>query len=410
MKYRELFSSFGLGLIFTSIYLLDSRVIPSFPNCYTLLPTVGTALIIIFSNETTFIGRTLAHPILRWIGLISYSLYLWHQPVFAYLRIRYTEEPGVQDYIICISIVIVLSVLTYFLVEQPFRNKEFLNRVKIFLFALTASAIIFMCSLFLMRTAFQRNDNVNSTSDSYIRDLHKFAGTSYVISAYENHHRKFPKFSNSTKKKLLLIGDSFSQDLFNMIVEGKYLTDYEICMYFTVSYCQIYIGNEDRLKFIDEKHRATCSKGNDVRVALPMIHQANAIILASRWFEWSVLRLPTTIKSMNLTKSQKIIVIGTKSFGSVQPRRYVNTTLQYRLRQRNKPTEHALTAHKAMLKTVDKSIFVNLMDTLCPPPDGTCSLFTPKGKLISYDGYHLTKFGALYIGNFIFHRKPLNQL
>ena len=61
-------------------------------------------------------------------------------------------------------------------------------------------------------------------------------------------------------------------------------------------------------------------------------------------------------------------------------------------------------------KTIDKSIFVNVMKMICTGFNQTCPLFTPNGKLISYDGAHLTKYGALYIGNIIFKNKPLNKL
>ena len=49
-----------------------------------------------------------------------------------------------------------------------------------------------------------------------------------------------------------------------------------------MSRCQIYLGNEDRKKFIEKKHHQTCTNANDIKYALPIIRQANIIILASR--------------------------------------------------------------------------------------------------------------------------------
>jgi hypothetical protein len=51
-----------------------------------------------------------------------------------------------------------------------------------------------------------------------------------------------------------------------------------------------------------------------------------------------------------------------------------------------------------------------MLKMICTGPNGTCPLFTPNGKLISYDGTHLTRHGALYIGDIIFNNKPLNKL
>jgi hypothetical protein len=50
------------------------------------------------------------------------------------------------------------------------------------------------------------------------------------------------------------------------------------------------------------------------------------------------------------------------------------------------------------------------MKMICNGFNQACPLFTPSGKLISYDALHLTKYGAIYIGNIIFRNKPLNKL
>jgi hypothetical protein len=47
---------------------------------------------------------------------------------------------------------------------------------------------------------------------------------------------------------------------------------------------------------------------------------------------------------------------------------------------------------------------------ICTYHDNTCSVFTPDGKLITYDGAHLTKYGALYVGSILFKNEPFNKL
>lgn len=407
---KNFLGAVGVLLVLGSIYCLDSRIIPAFPNCYTLFPTFGTVLIIVFTDQNTWIGRILCFPLVRWIGLISYSLYLWHQPILAYLRINFTREPNEKHLFTCLIIAVVGSILSYKFIEKPFRNRNILNRTKIFVFSFVGAMTLFIGSFFLMRIADRRISYLNQAPSSYLSDIRLYGTVAYLNRAYHAHLKKYPTFSNSTRNKVMLIGDSHSQDVFNMIVEGHFLKKYEICVYRTQFPCQIYFGPEDRLQFIPKNQQYRCIKGSDIREVLPLIRQANIVIFASRWLEWSISRLKTTIQSMNLTKSQKLIIIGTKNLGNVSPNRFINKTLDFLLKSYIRPSTESIKSNQLMLKTLGPDNFVNLMDIVCPPPNRTCPLFTPQGKLISFDGSHLTKFGALHIGNIIFHKKPLNQL
>lgn len=209
----------------------------------------------------------------------------------------------------------------------------------------------------------------------------------------------------------MVIGDSYSQDFSNIISEGKYLPKYEISPYYIFSGCQIYLGQEDKQKFILPTDKQRCANpGEDIKYALPVIRQADVIILVNAWREWSAVRLPTTIQSLNLTKKQKLVIIGTKHFGGIQPMLYVNKSKEYRISQYQYPSSYFFNVNQFMKRTFNSSIFVNQMQMICTGINNTCPLFTKQGKLISYDGLHLTKDGALHVGQLIFNQKPLNQL
>ncbi len=195
-----------------------------------------------------------------------------------------------------------------------------------------------------------------------------------------------------------------------MIIEGKHLIDWEFCVYFVYSRCQIYLGNEDRKQFIKAKHHQTCTNANDIKYALPMIRQANIIFLASNWYLWSSERLPNTLKLLNLTKQQEIFVIGPKHFGKVNPMLYVNKSKSFRMKQYQYPKTEVIAVNQLLEKTLDKSIYINVQKLICTGFNQTCPLFTPEGKLISHDGAHLMKYGARYVGNILFKNKPLNKL
>ena len=88
----ELGSILGLSLILLAVFFLDKT--HPFPSLYALSPVIGTALVILFTHSDTLVYRLLSWKALIFIGLISYSAYLWHQPLFVFARLYFIEEPG----------------------------------------------------------------------------------------------------------------------------------------------------------------------------------------------------------------------------------------------------------------------------------------------------------------------------
>ena len=137
---NEAFSLLGIFLIFYSVFIFDSET--PFPSAYALLPTLGAGFIIIFSTAETLVGRILGSKILVGIGLISYSMYLWHQPLFVFARHKNIGELNSDIIITLIITSVVLAYLTWRYIEQPFRNKETFSRKNIFHFSLAGSLIL----------------------------------------------------------------------------------------------------------------------------------------------------------------------------------------------------------------------------------------------------------------------------
>ncbi|CAF0896456.1 unnamed protein product [Didymodactylos carnosus] len=202
------------------------------------------------------------------------------------------------------------------------------------------------------------------------------------------------------------------RDFFNVIIENKLLLNYQIRVHYIQRRCQIYLGQEDRLKLIEAQDIQLCktNKKYDIKYALPLIRRANILFLVGRWRQWSALRLPSTIKALNLTSDQQVFVIGAKHFGAVNPKLYVGKTNEYRIKQRQFPPIDEILVNGILEKTIDQSMFVNVQKMLCTGRNNTCPLFTPEGKLITYDGFHLTKYGARYLGKILFSNPPLKRL
>lgn len=133
----EFFSWLGLFLIAYAVFYYNEST--PFPSLYALVPTIGTALIIIFSSDNTFSGKLLGSKILVGIGLISYSAYLWHQPIFVFARHKSIDEPSSLLYGILSLISLVLAFISWKYIESPFRKKGIFSRKQIFLLTIIGS-------------------------------------------------------------------------------------------------------------------------------------------------------------------------------------------------------------------------------------------------------------------------------
>ena len=134
---NELGSLIGVSLIAYSIFSFDSKT--PFPSLYTLVPTVGTALIIFFTTPQTSTGKLLGSKIFVGVGLISYSAYLYHQPLLAFAKHRSIDEPSSLLIGLLIAATFCLAYFSWRFVEAPIRNKQRINRKQLFTFCVLAS-------------------------------------------------------------------------------------------------------------------------------------------------------------------------------------------------------------------------------------------------------------------------------
>jgi peptidoglycan/LPS O-acetylase OafA/YrhL len=138
VRASESASFLGLAAILFSIFIYDETT--PFPSLYSIVPVAGVTLIILYAHKNTFTAKILSSTVLVKIGLISYSVYLWHQPLFAFARIKTIESPGGIFMGSLSLLAILLGMFSWRYIEQPFRKS--LSRASIFKLSITTTLII----------------------------------------------------------------------------------------------------------------------------------------------------------------------------------------------------------------------------------------------------------------------------
>ncbi len=142
------FSMIGIFLLILSLLLYPSINI-GHPGIYTLIPIMGTILIIIDHNEKTIIYKLLTNKYLVFVGLISYSLYLFHYPIIIYYKIFNIYPIFIFDKIIIIILSLVASVISWKYFEKPIRNKKNISNTYLVKFVTIAFCFIIILFLFI---------------------------------------------------------------------------------------------------------------------------------------------------------------------------------------------------------------------------------------------------------------------
>lgn len=217
---REIVAATGLLAMVASVLVIDTHwPIPGL----SLLPACLGAAAVIHSGERTLTARLLSLRPVVFIGLISYSLYLWHWPVFVFQQTNwlfYAGESRVIEKGLVLVISFVLAVLSWKFVELPFRNRSW-RPTKAALFGGAAASIVLISGAALALSAGDglpgfRPERQHALG-AYLHYADRYTSDVYVCSSErpENFERKVHeclKFSK-TRKNVLLIGDSHASHM-----------------------------------------------------------------------------------------------------------------------------------------------------------------------------------------------------
>ncbi len=391
----------GLVLIATAI-LFFKKETPT-PSLQTLLPVMGAALIILFAKADSLVGRLLSSKVLVALGLLSYSAYLWHQPMFAFLKLT-IDSPSLATFGFFTLLTFVLAYFSWKLIERPFRDRNIISTQMVFFLFGTTTLTLGGLGFYLA----SHEGHYERFSSRLSHNIPNPYRTSQYRRAKFDELRTKKEFSNSSQPKLAVIGDSFAEDMVNMIFENNAFKNFEVITHMIPARCQIYYGADDIFNYIAPVDRALCSQDYNSKL-LQLAEEADVIIMSSYWHKWAIQRLDNTLKNIPKKTTSKIYIIGKKIFGTVKI-----TDLNYPLKHFGRPLagkyfSDFLEIEKHLKNSVHYATYISMHDLICGTNGNICMVFTPQGELISEDNEHMTKYGAKYIGSLLFTQTPLKR-
>ena len=208
------FPIIGFLLILHSFFFFNDQMLH--PSIYTLSPIVGTSLIIWFSNKDEIITKILSLKIIVGIGLISYSLYLWHYPIFAFARISNLIQGEIYNKLLLGMTILILSIISYKYIEQPFRNKK-IDFKKILIFLISFLCLLVIVNIkFITSNGYENRFNKIYKKNNLNRNILDKKSWYFINQLPQ-------KFLSKNTTKVLIVGDSHSKDLFNIFYQNPNL-------------------------------------------------------------------------------------------------------------------------------------------------------------------------------------------
>jgi len=229
-----------IGILF-SIFYFDNTT--PFPGRWALIPVLSTALIIVFAKPNTLVGQLLGQKAIVGIGLISYSTYLWHQPLFAFARIRMEEAPSEGVYLILILLSLVLGYFTWRFIETPFRNRQKYSQKQIFI--RSAFGILLLIGISLVghfkSGVFNQKQAKAAEMQVWRKDYNPRAPECHADELNYISPEKACRYNPELKQKFAIWGDSHALGLAHILAKALKKKGYDL-RHFTYSACSPTIG------------------------------------------------------------------------------------------------------------------------------------------------------------------------
>ena len=411
---RNIASFSGLALIFSAAYFFSAAT--PFPGASALLPCAGAALIIAAGRSgPSFVGRCLSFTPLVFVGMISYSLYLWHWPMIVFQGIGGLLIQGVSPKtgkLAVLAASLVIATLSWRFIEQPFRGRRWsISRPVIFSFAATSAAILLVLASSVLftnglpsrfPTEAVRVASFLETSDSTTEGQYR-VGKCFLTGkdSYNQFDPAVCLHRDPQRRNYLLIGDSHAAQLWYGL--SSVFPDANI-MQATASGCkptlEQNIGADEKcialMHFVFSEY-------------LPR-HPVDTVLIAARWDRGDLDRLPRAIAAVKPQANEIVLFGPIFQYDSALPRLLA---LSIKQNKPQIPADHligdyqSLDAQMAVLASTQLRVhYISYYKLLCQ--QHTCLEYAAPGIPLQSDYGHLTSDGSVLTATRIREAGALN--
>ena len=399
--------SLGLGLILVPMIIASLGA--NHPGLGTVPVVLGTVLVIWFAHPGDPVTRVLSSRPFVAVGLVSYALYLWHFPIFAFGRMM-EAEPGAFSKLLWLGLSFALAILSYKLVERPFRDRQRMPVRRLASLGGGAAVIVgvfvtVMISTEGMKSRFPGlvtlyaqnefdNEILRERSWEPLANLAAAQGyspsTAHTPSAFEAAHLWFD--TSGDDEAVLLVGNSHSKDMFNAF-------------------------HLNQRAFPDQQFARFGMHANMPRDQIqalfnaPNFHAADTVVLSFRYTKASLAKLPTLIAGIQQQGKSVVLMLNTVELQSVNGKPLFDWFLQDAGPTKDKRVLNALawikrdlsetTELNAKLKRIARQTGIVSLDKaafICTPRARRCDAVTHSGYKAFYDYGHFTLEGAQHFG------------
>lgn len=367
-----------IALYMSSCLLFALLVAPEFSTneVKVLLTTALTATLLTTGNflfkEDKLYSGFFSNPVVSFIGKISFSLYMWHQVVFAMARYSFLEFITIQWALVLVGITFLLSVASYYVVENVFRNRKVLKTKSM----LWITGLLFVFTTTAALYVYEMNGIVKDYPELGLSKSSLASGNpqSDYILYNENVRLMDVPFTNTNRTKVLVIGNSFGRDATNILLESR-------------------AGKNSELRYFD-----IARIFSEASIA-QRIEKADVIFIAAKDFLSERFIQDLENKYSIKIEHGKIWIFGTKNYG-------FSNGIHYRKIKNNRDyagyrtvVKSYIAAENVKLKEEWKDRYIDLITPFCDK-DGKIIVFTPEGRFISIDTIHLTRDGAVFYADY----------